>query len=318
MSLLRAATVSFASIVFAFATAAGAAAPAAKAQAPGFYRMALGDFEVTVISDGTADFPMADLLKDMPRKDIDQLLARSFLGNPVETSVNAFLVNTGSKLVLIDTGAGMNFGPTLNRLIPNLKAAGYKPEQVDEIYITHMHGDHVGGLTTDGKMNFPNAIVRADQHDVDFWLSPATLEKAGKDDKGFVEAAQNAFKPYQDAGKLKPFEGDTELVPGVRSHASHGHTPGHTTYIVESKGQRLVLWGDLMHVAAVQFPAPTVTIKFDSDSKAAKAARLKAFAEAAKQKDWIGAAHLPFPGIGHIRAEGRGYAYVPVNYAGPR
>jgi len=318
MSLLRAATVSFASIVFAFATAAGAAAPAAKAQAPGFYRMALGDFEVTVISDGTADFPMADLLKDMPRKDIDQLLARSFLGNPVETSVNAFLVNTGSKLVLIDTGAGMNFGPTLNRLIPNLKAAGYKPEQVDEIYITHMHGDHVGGLATDGKMNFPNAIVRADQHDVDFWLSPATLEKAGKDEKGFVEAAQKAFKPYQDAGKLKPFEGDTELVPGVRSHASHGHTPGHTTYIVESKGQRLVLWGDLMHVAAVQFPAPTVTIKFDSDSKAAKAARLKAFAEAAKQKDWIGAAHLPFPGIGHIRAEGKGYAYVPVNYAGPR
>jgi len=318
MSLLRAATVSFASIVFAFATAAGAAAPAAKAQAPGFYRMALGDFEVTVISDGTADFPMADLLKDMPRKDIDQLLARSFLGNPVETSVNAFLVNTGSKLVLIDTGAGMNFGPTLNRLIPNLKAAGYKPEQVDEIYITHMHGDHVGGLTTDGKVNFPNAIVRADQHDVDFWLSPATLEKAGKDEKGFVEAAQKAFKPYQDAGKLKPFEGDTELVPGVRSHASHGHTPGHTTYIVESKGQRLVLWGDLMHVAAVQFPAPTVTIKFDSDSKAAKAARLKAFAEAAKQKDWIGAAHLPFPGIGHIRAEGKGYAYVPVNYAGPR
>jgi len=133
-----------------------------------------------------------------------------------------------------------------------------------------------------------------------------------------VEAAQKAFKPYQDAGKLKPFEGDTELVPGVRSHASHGHTPGHTTYIVESKGQRLVLWGDLMHVAAVQFPAPTVTIQFDSDSKAAKAQRLKAFAEAAKQKDWIGAAHLPFPGIGHIRAEGKGYAYIPVNYAGPR
>ena len=318
MSLLRAATVSFASIVFAFATSAEAAAPAAKSQAPGFYRMALGDFEVTAISDGTADFPMADLLKDMPRKNIDQLLARSFLGNPVETSVNAFLVNTGSKLVLIDTGAGMNFGPTLNRLIPNLKAAGYTPEQVDEIYITHMHGDHVGGLTTDGKMNFPNAVVRADQHDVDFWLSPATLEKAGKDEKGFVQAAQTAFKPYQDAGKLKPFEGDTDLVPGVRSHASHGHTPGHTTYIVESKGQRLVLWGDLMHVAAVQFPAPYVTIQFDSDSKAATAQRLKAFAEAAKQKDWIGAAHLPFPGIGHIRTEGKGYVYVPANYAGPR
>ena len=318
MSLLRAAKLSFASFVFAFATAAGAAAPMAKSQAPGFYRMALGEFEVTVISDGSVDLPMAEILKDMPRKNIDQLLARSFLGNPLDTSVNAFLVNTGSKLVLIDTGAGSFFGPTLGRLIPNLKAAGYTPEQVDEIYITHMHGDHVGGLIADGKVNFPNAIVRADQHDVDFWLSPATLEKAGKDEKGFVQAAQDAFKPYQDAGKLKPFEGDTELVPGVRSHASHGHTPGHTTYIVESKGQRLVLWGDLMHVAAVQFPSPTVTIQFDSDSKAAKAQRLKAFAEAAKQKDWIGAAHLPFPGIGHLRAEGKGYSYVPANYAGPR
>ena len=313
--LLRAA---IAATVFAFTTASFAAAPAAKAQSPGFYRMMVGDIEVTVVSDGTVDLPMAEILKDMPRKDIDRLLARSFLGTPTETSVNAFLINTGSKLVMVDTGAGTFFGPTLGNLLKNLKAAGYSPEQVDEIYITHMHGDHLGGLIADGKANFPNAVVRADQHDADFWLSPATLEKASKDEKGFVQAAQAAFKPYVDSGRFKPFEGDTELVPGVRSHASHGHTPGHTTYIVESGGKRLVLWGDLMHVAAVQFPAPYVTIQFDSDSKKAKAERLKAFAEAAKQGDWIGAAHLPFPGVGHIRAEGRGYAYTPANYSIPR
>ena len=302
----------------AYATRAHAAAPAPKTQAPGFYRMMLGDFEVTAVSDGVVTLPMGKLLTNVTPQRVEQMLKRAYLQDPIPTSVNAFVVNTGAKLVMIDTGAGTLFGPTLNKLVDHLKAAGYQPEQIDEIYITHMHGDHVGGLMSGDKMVFPNAIVRADQHDVDFWLSPATLEKAGKDEKGFVEAAQKAFKPYQDAGKLKPFEGDTELVPGVRSHASHGHTPGHTTYIVESKGQRLVLWGDLMHVAAVQFPVPTVTIQFDSDSKAAKAARLKAFAQAAKQKDWIGAAHLPFPGIGHIRAEGKGYAYVPVNYAGPR
>jgi glyoxylase-like metal-dependent hydrolase (beta-lactamase superfamily II) len=310
--------VALAALVFAFATGAGAAAPAAKSQSPGFYRMMVGDIEVTAVSDGTVELPMAEILKDMPRKDIDRLLARSFLGNPLETSVNVFVINTGAKLVMVDTGAGVFFGPTLGNLLKNLKAAGYSAEQVDEIYITHMHGDHIGGLVADGKPNFPNAIVRADQHDVDFWLDPATLEKASKDEKGFVQAAQTAVKPYQDAGKLKPFEGDTELVPGVRSHASHGHTPGHTTYIVESKGQRLVLWGDLMHVAAVQFPAPAVTIQFDSDSKKARAARLKAFAEASKQGDWIGAAHLPFPGVGHIRAEGKGYAYTPANYSVPR
>jgi len=305
-------------IAFAFATSAGAAAPMAKSQAPGFYRMMLGDIEVTVVSDGTVDLPMAEILKGLPRANIDKLLARSFLATPTETSVNVFVVNTGSKIVMIDTGAGAFFGPTLGRLIPNLKAAGYTPDQVDEIYITHMHGDHIGGLVADGKANFPKAIVRADQHDADFWLSPATLEKASKDEKGFVQAAQAAFKPYVDSGRFKPFEGDVELVPGVRAHASHGHTPGHATYIVESKGQRLVLWGDLMHVAAVQFPNPEVTIQFDSDSKAAKDQRLKAFREAAKQSDWVGAAHLPFPGIGHIRAEGRGYTYFPANYAGPR
>ena len=315
MSALRAAATAF---LFSLATAAAAAAPAVKSQAPGFYRMMLGDFEVTAISDGTIELPMAQMLQGKPRKDIDRLLARAFLGTPLELSVNAFLVNTGAKLVLIDTGSGSFFGPTLGRAVANLKAAGYQPEQVDEIYITHMHPDHAGGLIADGKASFPNAIVRADQHDADFWLSPATLEKATKDEKGFVEQAQAAFRPYVDAGRFKPFAGDTELVPGVRAHASYGHTPGHTTYVVESGGKRLVLWGDLMHVAAVQFPAPFVSIQFDADSRAARAQREKAFAEAARQGDWIGAAHLPFPGIGHIRADGKGYAYFPANYSVPR
>jgi glyoxylase-like metal-dependent hydrolase (beta-lactamase superfamily II) len=302
-------------LAFTFALGAAASAPMAKTSPPGFYRMMLGDFEVTAVSDGTADLPMADLLVGAPRARIDQMLKRSFLGNPVETSINAFLVNTGTKLVLIDTGAGPYFGPTVGKLAASIRAAGYTPEQVDEIYITHMHGDHVGGLATDGKRNFPNATVRADKHDADFWLDPATLEKAPKDSKDFVKAAQASLAPYVQAGKFQPFEGDTELVPGVRAHASHGHTPGHSTYVVESKGKRLVLWGDLMHVAAVQFADPSVVIKFDTDGKAAAVARRKAFAEAAKNGDWVGAAHLPFPGIGHIRAEGKGYVYVPANYS---
>ena len=96
---------------------------------------------------------------------------------------------------------------------------------------------------------------------------------------------------------------------------SHGHTPGHTTYVVESKGEKLVLWGDLLHVAAVQFGEPSVTIKYDNDPKAAAAERRKAFAAAAKGGYWVGASHLAFPGIGHLRAEGTAYAFVPANYA---
>lgn len=307
-----------ATLAFLAATAAGAAAPLAKTPAPGYFRMMIGDIEVTAISDGTVDLPVNQLLTNTTPKHVDQVLAKNFLKSPVETSVNAFLVNTGSRLVLVDAGAGSLFGPTLGKLAANIKGAGYQPEQVDEIYITHMHPDHVGGLSANGAMLFPNAIVRADKHDADYWLAAETLEKATGDSKGFVQGAQTMFAPYVKAGKLSTFEGNSDLVPGIKAVASHGHTAGHTTYVVESQGQKLVLWGDLMHVAAVQFPEPSVTIKFDSDSKAAAVQRKKAYADAAKGGYWIAAAHLPFPGIGHIVASGKGYTYIPVNYTAPR
>jgi glyoxylase-like metal-dependent hydrolase (beta-lactamase superfamily II) len=166
-------------------------------------------------------------------------------------------------------------------------------------------------------MAFPNAIVRADQHDADFWLSAANLEKATAEMKGFFQGAQASLNPYVAAGKFKPFNGDTELVPGVKAVAAPGHTPGHSIYVVESQGQKLVLWGDLMHVAAVQFAEPSVTIQFDTDSKSAAVQRKRAYADAAKQGYLVGSAHLSFPGLGHLRAEGKGYAFVPVNYGGP-
>jgi glyoxylase-like metal-dependent hydrolase (beta-lactamase superfamily II) len=297
------------------AAAAQAAAPMMKGQAPGYYRMALGDFQVTALSDGTVDLPVSKLLTNVTKLKLNKSLARAYAKDPLETSVNGFLVNTGTKLVLIDTGAAGLFGPTLGNLVANLKAAGYQPEQVDEIYITHMHPDHVGGLVADGKMVFPNAVVRADKRDADYWLSPANLEKAPKENKGFFQGAMASLNPYVAAGKFKAFEGNTDLVPGVKAVASHGHTPGHTTYVVESKGEKLVLIGDLVHVIAVQFPDPSVTIGFDSDSKAALAQRKKAFAAAAEGGYWVGAAHIAFPGIGHIRAAGKGYDWVPANYS---
>ena len=298
------------------ATSAVAEAPMAKSQAPGFYRMMLGDFEVTALSDGTVKLPMKDLLlKTTPAK-IDAELKRAHIGYPIETSVNGYLVNTGAKLVLIDTGAAGLFGPTLGNLITNLKASGYSPEQVDEIYITHMHPDHVGGLMASGAMAFPNAVVRLDKADADFWLSEANMNAAPKDSQGFFQGAMVSLKPYVDAGKLKTFSGNTQLVPGVRSVASHGHTAGHSTYYVESKGQTLVLWGDLMHVAAVQFNDPAVTIKFDSDSKNAAVERAKAYAEVAKKGYLVGSSHISFPGLGYLaKGAGKGYSWIPVNYA---
>jgi glyoxylase-like metal-dependent hydrolase (beta-lactamase superfamily II) len=296
--------------------AAQAAAPQQKVQAPGFYRVMLGEFEVTALSDGTVALPVDKLLTNTSPAQVGKALSQSFLKAPVETSVNGYLINTGAKLVLIDSGAAGLFGPTLGNLLANLKAAGYQPEQVDEVYITHMHADHVGGLMAGDKLAFPNAIVRADQHDADFWLSAANLEKAPAEMKGFFQGAQASLNPYVAAGKFKPFNGDTELVPGVKAVAAPGHTPGHSVYMVESAGQKLVLWGDLMHVAAVQFANPSVTIQFDTDSKAAAAQRKKAYADAARQGYLVGSAHLSFPGLGHLRSDGKGYAFVPLNYSG--
>ena len=299
-------------------TTTHAAAPMAKTSAPGYYRMMLGDFEITALSDGTVNLPVKDLLTNTTPAAVDKALAKSHLKNPLETSVNGYLINTGEKLILVDTGAAGLFGPTLGNLVANLKASGYQPEQVDEIYITHMHADHVGGLMAGDKRAFPNAIVRADKHDADFWLSQANLDKAAVDDKGFFQGAMASINPYVKADKFKSFDGNTELVAGIKAVATRGHTPGHSIYAVESRGQKLMLWGDLMHVASVQFENPGVTIKFDTDSKAAALQRKKAYADAAKLGYLVGSAHLSFPGIGYLRAEGKGYAWIPVNYSNVR
>jgi glyoxylase-like metal-dependent hydrolase (beta-lactamase superfamily II) len=310
-SLLAAALVGLA------AHAALAEAPMVRTQAPGYHRLMVGDFEVTVVSDGSVKLPMGKILVDPDPSKIRSALERNYMKDEVETSVNAFLVNTGSKLVLIDTGAAGLFGPTLGNLLANMRAAGYQPEQVDEVYITHMHGDHVGGLMAGTARAFPNATLRIDKRDTDYWLSEASMNAAPAEARGGFQGAMLSVNPYRAAGKLRPFEGNTELVPGVRAQSAYGHTPGHTIYVVESKGEKLVLLGDLMHVAAVQFENPGVTIQFDSDQPAAARQRQAVFADAAAAGYMIGAAHISFPGIGRLRSTGpASYTFIPLNWSG--
>jgi len=303
-------------LFFAAATLAHAAGPMPKGQAPGWYRMMVGSFEVTALSDGTVDLPVDQLLTGTTPAKVKAALARAYLKPPLETSVNGFLVNTGSKLVLIDAGAAGLFGPTLGKLVAHLRASGYTPEQVDEIYLTHLHADHVGGITgADGKtLVFPNATVRLHAKEAGFWLDQATMDKAPEGMKDFFKGAMASMKPYVDAGKVKTFDADGELVPGIRAMSTTGHTPGHAAYVVESNGAKMVMWGDLMHVAAVQFPDPSVTIQFDVTTKAARAQRVKAYADAAKKGYFVAVAHVPFPGIGQLRPDGKGYRWLPANY----
>ena len=293
---------------------ANAAAPQIKTQAPGYYRMMLGDFEVTVLYDGRLSLP-ASILTNTTEAETEKALARNFQRSPFDASDNAFLINTGTKLVLIDTGCGNLMGPTAGNLLTNLKAAGYRPDQIDEVYLTHMHPDHAGGLIAEGKLAFPNAVLRANQQEADFWLNQANLEKSPAGMKDFFNGAMASVNPYIAAGKFKPFDGNSQLVPGIAAIAAAGHTPGHTIYSIESRGQKMELWGDLVHVAAVQFSEPSVTIQFDVDSASASMQRRHAYADAANAGYLVGTAHLSFPGIGHVRAEGKGYAWVSILYS---
>jgi glyoxylase-like metal-dependent hydrolase (beta-lactamase superfamily II) len=299
-------------LLLSLSAAAMASAPMAKTAAPGFFRFMLGDFEVTALSDGSVALPMNTLLKGIKKYQVEKQFKSAHLATPTETPVNAYLVNTGAKLILIDTGAAALFGPTLGKLIPNLKAAGYEPSQVDEIYITHLHPDHVGGLFTDSKVSFPNAIVRADKRDIDFWLSKENMEKAPAANKGFFQGAMVSLDAYTKADKVKPFDGDNQLVDGIKAVKSYGHTPGHACYLVESKGQKLLVIGDLIHVGGVQFNDPSVTIAFDSDSVNAFSARVKTFGDAAKNGTIIGATHIAFPGLGHLRQDGKKFEWLPL------
>ena len=315
-SIVPALIITFISVFTPFAAAQTAAPKLNKSQA-GFYHMKVGDFEVTALSDGTIPLPVFDLLTNIKPLEIQKLLSDGFVKAPLDTSVNAYLIKpagSSNKLIMVDAGSGELYGPTLNKLVASLKAVGYEPEQVTDILLTHIHTDHSGGLMDGTRMVFPNAVVHADKREVDYWLNPANAVKAEANKKQLFREAAAKVKPYLDAGKVKTFDGDTQLFSGIRSIATPGHTPGHSFYALESRGEKIVFFGDIMHVAEVQFPNPSVTILFDSDSAAAAAQRKKAFADAAKNSYWIAPAHVSFPGIGHLRADGNGYRWIPIAY----
>ncbi|TWI98651.1 glyoxylase-like metal-dependent hydrolase (beta-lactamase superfamily II) [Mucilaginibacter frigoritolerans] len=287
----------------------------AHAQQPGYYRMQIGDFQVIALSDGTIPQELPKLLTNTQPNEINNLLSANYLPTTVETSVNAYLVKADNKLILIDAGTSDNYGPSLGRLTKSLLNVGYTPDQIDAVLITHAHIDHTGGLMQGTKMTFPNATIYLSKPEVDFWFNEENKRNATEKLKPYYQYAEASVGAYLKAGKVKTFEYGQELFPGIMPIASAGHTPGHTFYELNSRGQKLVFWGDIIHAAAIQLADPAVTIEYDVDPAAAAKTRKKAFADAAKNGYWIASDHISFPGIGHVKADGSKYVWIPANYS---
>ncbi len=199
-------------------------------QAPGFYRVSVGNFAVTVLSDGTIRLPFDDLLHGAKAADLDQIYRDAGIDSHRETSINAFLIDTGNKRILIDAGAGTLFGDCCGHLPETLSAAGYSVDQIDAVLLTHVHGDHSGGLTRDNKRVFPNADIYMAKQELDYWMSDAEKSKAPPSHQSMFIQGRAALAPYLAAGKIKTFQGTAELFPGFKTIPAPGHTLGHTFY----------------------------------------------------------------------------------------
>jgi glyoxylase-like metal-dependent hydrolase (beta-lactamase superfamily II) len=266
----------------------GATAVSGLAAEEGIFSYRVGRFEVFMLVENQGQ-GRSSLLIGADAGAINRYLP----GGTYQSETNTFLIRTGEKNILVDTGFG-------GALFDHLKTLGVDPAQVDAVLLTHMHGDHIGGLQKEGKPLFPRATVYLAQEERAFWAGAAN--------------AVAALAPYGDkVVSFRPGElgaAIPELLPGITPIAAFGHTPGHTLFQVQSGDEKFLIWGDLMHVQGIQFPLPAVSVTYDTDPAAAAAIRTRVLEYAARNRIPIGGMHLVYPAIGTVTPEGSGYRLV--------
>ena len=280
-------------------------------QSPGFFRMAFGNYTVTAVYDGYIELD-SKLFKGRPPAQISRLLRQSRQPGTIRTPVNAFVLDDGSKVILIDAGGSAALSSSMGKLASSLKMSGYDPKDISVVLLTHLHPDHIGALAQDGEMVFPNAQVFAPVAEASHWLG---TDRSGGE-MPFYQGASVALAPYQKAGQFHTFTHNSTPAPGVQALSIQGHTPGHTGFRVRSDGESLFFWGDVVHNLALQFADPQISIDFDLDMKKARLARSKALQDAARTGEWVAGAHMPFPGIGQVLPAGKNsFRWQPVDYS---
>ena len=289
----------------AFAAAHAAALPVAQ-------RFTIGDLTVTALSDGYLPIEPG-VMNGIEADEFNEFAAQAYRApGPVATGVNAFLVDDGSELTLVDAGTGSIMGPTLGQLFAQLEAVGVAPDAVTRVIATHLHPDHIGGVVSGGTNPFTNAALVVAQAEVDFWTNADIKAGAPEEVQGFFDLAGGAVTAFGD--RLTTVEDNADLGGGMTAMLMPGHTPGHMGVMLDSSDTQLLIWGDIVHVGPVQFARPEVTIAFDTDAEMAAATRARVFDMAATDRVMVAGAHISFPGFGYVERAGEAFAWVPAPF----
>jgi glyoxylase-like metal-dependent hydrolase (beta-lactamase superfamily II) len=298
---------------------ARAAAPVAGTQAPGIYRYKVGDFECTSINDGARSFPMPDgFVKNVPKEQALAAAEAAYMPKGMVTvTFNPQLINTGSKLVLIDCGFGAGTFEqskgAIGRTLHNLQAAGVDPKSIDVVLMSHLHPDHTNGIRlADGGMTFPNAEIMVPAKDWEFWMSADNAAKAESNPmmKGYFANVKKVYTGIE--SKVTKYEWGKEVALGITSAATPGHTPGHTSFVIASGSSKILLQSDVTNIPELFLRNPDWHVAYDVDPDMAQATRHKFYDMAVAEKAVVVGFHFTFPSIGHVEKAGAGYRLIPA------
>ncbi len=279
---------------------------------PGFFRFTLGDMALTVVSDGHLELDAGGLGVNADPEEVQAFLARHYLSTEIHYShTNHLVIESGDRVVLVDIGSGDRFLPTAGQLLANLEAAGIDPYAITDVIITHAHPDHIWGVR-DGfdEVVLPDAQWHIGRQEHDFWMQENLVHEVPAEMQQFVLGAQNSINV--DGGEWALFEEGDEIAPGIRIIATPGHTPGHVSVVLESQGKQFIALGDSMNHAWTNFAHPGWYNNFDWDGEQTVATRKRLLDMAAADGMAVLGYHFPFPGVGHVMAEGEAYRFVPA------